>query len=122
MNVTLNGTLTITNNSQRNTLTFNQATTTSGSNSVSDTITLTTGSWTSIPTGSNKDLLLAAYTNNDNINNIYISVGNTGSVCAILTPICSTMVLPYSSSVQVYAKASGSNGTSSFSYTQISMN
>ena len=122
MNISSNLTLAVTNFNQRPTTTFAAASVTSGSNVQVASINITTGSWTTIPTGSNADLLVGSFTNNDTIDNVYIAFGATTNTASILTPTYDTCLIPYSGSVQPYAKAVGSNGTCSLSYTLVSYN
>jgi len=122
MNINLNGSLTIVAYSKKSTDTFNNAITPSGSCFVSNTITLTTGSWVLVPTGSNKDFLIGQFSNNDNVDNVWVSLGATSSVASILTPLSPTCLLTYSGSIQPYVYLTGAHGTASFDYTIASLN
>ena len=122
MNITLTGTVTVQNFDQKSSTTFNTAGVTSGSNQVADTIKLVTGVWTAIPTGSNADMVIGSFTNNDSVDNVYISLGATTHTASILTPAFNTCIIPYSGSVQPYAMLVGSNVSSSLSYTICSYN
>ena len=122
MTITTGGNLTIVNFDKTSKDTFNSSFTTSGSNFVSDTITINTSSWFTIPTGSNVDFLTGQFTNNDLNNKVYIALGTTNNIVSILSPLAPTCLLAYSGSVQSFAHTSGSNATSSFAYTLVSMN
>jgi hypothetical protein len=121
MQVTLNGTLTVQNFSQKVQSSLTTTPTITGSNVISDSINVPTGSWTILPTGSNIDFRIGCFTNNNLTDSIYIGLGTTGSNASILQPDDSC-VLTFSGSAIIYAKAVGTTSPANLSFTLVSYN
>jgi len=120
--VTLRNSLTINGNDKNDTDSFSSIISTSGSNFVSPSVTIPTGSWTTLPSGSNIDFLVGMFTNQDLTSSIYLAVGSTVHTASILTPNSPSCVLSYSGSANVYAQAVGSHSPACLSYKMVSLN
>jgi hypothetical protein len=104
----ITGQLVVTNNNLRNMVTLVENTTTSGSNSITNTSNIPTGStWTVLPSGSNSDFRLGYFSNLDVSASIKIAIGNTASYASNLQ-LGDFCILTNSGSAQLYALATGS--------------
>lgn len=121
---TLNSNFTVITPLQKYTNIFNGQITTSGSTVSSAQFNIPTGSWTTLPSGSNKDLVVAYIQSNASSSLVYVSVGATTNTASILWPIAKSTVcqLSYSGSTSVFVQAVGAEYPVLVGYTLISYN
>ncbi len=123
LQVNARGSISIIGNDKNDTDSVAETIPISGSNYISLLMNVPTGSWTTLPTGSNADFLIGIFINQDVTSSVYIALGNTSNTASILTPNVSSMcILSYSGSANVYAYAIGANSPVQLSYKMVSMN
>lgn len=115
--INLNGQLVLVNGNLRNLLNLALNITTTGSNSVCNNMNVTTGSWQQIPQGSNTDFRFGIFKNIDTVSTIKLAVTDSGtsSYATLLQP-GDTAILTNNGAANLWAYASGSNGTAVLQY------
>ncbi len=116
---TINGSYSLTNNSDTVNVNLNSTITTTGSLFVKSTMITNTGSWQTIDQNKNNDFRSGVFGNEDFTSSIKLALGNTASIASILQPQ-DTVVLAYSGSTTLYCQSI--SGTPLLSYTAISLN
>jgi len=105
----ISGQVVNTNNSIRSTLSLQYSLTPTGSNSIANSATITTGSWQVIDQGSNSDFRFGYFYNMDSTSSVKIAIGNTSSYSTWLQPNDVSLIANSGSSV-IWAQAYGNNG------------
>lgn len=112
---TVSGQIVLSNNNLRNIVTLSENVTTSGSNSLTNTANIPTGSWTPIDQGSNSDFRFGYFTNLDATSSIWLALNNTSSFASFLQP-GDLSIITNSGTASLYAKATGSNSPALLQY------
>lgn len=104
---TIQGQLTLTNNNVRTIVSLADSTTCTSSTALINNVSLDTGSWVALNTGSNTTFRFGYFSNTNATSSVKIAVGSTGSNASILQP-SDFCILTNNAAAQVYAYASGS--------------
>ena len=112
---TLSGQLIVTNNNLRNIVTLQNNVTTTGSNSLANTMNVPTGAWQTIDQQSNSDFRFGFFTNLDLTSSLKIAIGNTGSYASLLLP-GDNVILTNSGSASLYVQATGASSPALMQY------
>ena len=105
--------ITLVNNNLRTVIGLSDTFNTTGSNSLSSNANVNTGSWQVVDQGSNTNLRYLFANNLDLTSSVYIAIGSssTSSYSAFLLPGDVAIIPNNGSTVPIFAKAPGSNGT-----------